>query len=63
MNELKEWKLEMKILSAKKPDERRCYDAIRKEFHVKKLTYGWFRIERDWLTVTQVKSVLGALLR
>ena len=63
MAELKEYKLEMKILSVRKPSEKEMYEAIRKHFHVRRSTYDWFSIERDWLTVRQVKSALDLLFK
>ena len=38
MNDLKEYKLEMKIQSVMKPSENEMYDAIRKYFHLRKKT-------------------------
>ena len=63
MNDLKEYKLEMKIQSVMKPSENEMYDAIRKYFHLIKKTNNIMRIDKDWLSIRQVESSLELLLR
>ena len=63
MTELKEWKIEVKIYSSTKPNKKEIYQAIRKLFHIRRSTYAIQRLSPDWISVTQVKSVLGALLK
>ncbi len=63
MNDLKEYKLEMKIQSVMKPSEKEMYDAIRKYFHLRKKTNNIMRIDKDWLSIRQVESSLELLLR
>ena len=63
MTELKEWKIEVKIYSSTKPNKKEIYEAIRKLFHIRRSTYAIQRLSPDWISVTQVKYVLGALLK
>ena len=63
MTELKEWKIEVKIYSSTKPNKKEIYEVIRKLFHIRKSTYAIQRLSPEWVTVTQVKSVIGTLLR
>ena len=63
MNDLKEWKIEVKIYSSTKPNKKEIYEAIRKLFHIRRSTYAIQRLSPEWVSVTQVKSVLGALLK
>ena len=63
MTELKEWKIEVKIYSSTKPNKKEIYEAIRKLFHIRRSTYAIQRLSPEWISVTQEKSVLGALLK
>ena len=63
MTELKEWKIGVKIYSSTKPNKKEIYEAIRKLFHIRRSTYAIQRLSPEWISVTQVKSVLGALLK
>ena len=57
MTELKEWKIEVKIYSSTKPNKKEIYEVIKTLSH-KKINYAIQRLSPEWVSVTQVKSVL-----
>ena len=55
---LRRWKIEIEMDGLTKPDVAEVYESVRKHFHLKRETYGTHRLDKRWITVNDISTIL-----